>query len=86
MAKPSDPVDLAIAKPDLDRLAAKLNAIPPGKQGAWIVGIDWRAGLPVWARFGVATRVGDHLQLSAEAETRFKKAAPNATFLAAWTW
>lgn len=63
-----------------------MGVIPPGATGAAIVAIDWRAGVPVWARFGTATRVGDHLQLSLEAETKFKKAAPNASFHVAWVW
>lgn len=83
---PEQPPDLTITQGDLERLKAKLSAIPQGKQGALIVGIDWRGGVPVWGRFGVATRVGEHLQLSAEAETKFKKAPPNASVYAAWVW
>lgn len=82
----SDPADLNITKSDLDRIASKLAAIPPDKKGAVIVGVDWRGGVPVWGRFGVATRVGKHLQLSAEAETKFKQAPPNAGFYVAWVW
>lgn len=85
MADPQPP-DLTITQGEVDRLKAKLAAIPPGKTGALIIGLDWRGGVPVWGRVGVATRVGDHLQLSAEAETRFKKAAPNAGIYAALTW
>lgn len=85
MAAPSTP-EPSILKQDLDRLSTRLAAIPPGKTGALIVGLDWRAGVPVWARFGVASRVGEHLQLSVEAETRFKQAPPNAGVYAAFTW
>lgn len=80
------PPDLNITQGDLDRLKTKLAAIPPDKTGAVVVGIDWRGGVPVWLRFGVATRIGEHLQLSTEAETKFKKAAPNASIHAAWIW
>ncbi len=86
MPDPQAPPDLNITTGDLDRLASKLQAIPKDKTGALIVGIDWRGGVPVWGRFGVATRVGEHLQLSAEAETKFKKAPPNAGVYAAWIW
>lgn len=83
---PETPPDLNITQGELDRLKTKLAAIPPDKQGAVILGLDWRGGVPVWGRFGVATRVGEHLQLSAEAETKFKKAAPNAGLYVAWIW
>lgn len=78
--------ELTITQGELDRLKAKLAAIPPEKTGVLVVGVDWRGGVPVWGRFGIATRIGDHLQLSAEAETRFKKAPPNAGIYAAFTW
>ena len=78
--------DLNITQPDFDRLKAKLAAIPPDKTGALIVGLDWRGGVPVWGRVGLAKRVGEHWQFSLEAETRFKKAAPNAGIYAAITW
>lgn len=82
----AQPPDLNITKGDLDRITSKLAAIPPGKTGALVVGVDWRAGVPVWGRFGVATRVGEHLQLSVEAETKFKQAPPNAGVYVAWVW
>ena len=80
------PPDLHITRDDLTRLQSKMAAIPRDKSGAFIAGIDWRGGVPVSARFGVATRIGEHLQLSAEAEERFKKGPPNADFYIAWTW
>lgn len=76
----------SIVAEDLTKLHQKLAAIPPDKKGALIWSVDWKGGVPVWGRFGVATRVGEHLQLSVEAETRFKKAPPNGSLLVAWTW
>lgn len=82
----AEPPDPSIVQADLERLKTKLAAIPPGKTGAIVVGLDWKAGVPVWGRFGVATKVGEHWQLSVEAETRFKKAPPNAGIYTAFIW
>lgn len=82
----SSPPDVSLTQAELDRLKAKLAAIPHGKTGALVVGVDWKAGVPVWGRIGVATRIGDHMQLSVEADTRFKQAPPNASAYIAFTW
>lgn len=79
-------MDAPTALPDLtdgniDRLKAKLNALPANKKGALIVGVDWVGGVPVWGRVGVATRMGDHFQLAAEADLK-----KSGTIYAAFTW
>jgi hypothetical protein len=70
----------------LDLVKARTATIPPGKNNAVIVGVDWKFGVPYSFRFGWATRRGEHFQLSAEAETRFSGASTNAGVYAAWTW
>lgn len=64
---------------------ASLAQVPPDRKGAVVVGVEWKAGVP-FMKFGTATRVGEHLKLSAEAETRFSKMSTTAKAYAIWSW
>lgn len=66
-------------------VATSLNHVPPDRTGAFVMGLEWKYGLP-FAKFGTALRVGDSFKLAADAETRFSKLSTNATFHALWTW
>ena len=68
----------------LAQVNTRLADIPLDKQGALVVAVEWRHGVPTM-RFGVAARVGSRLKLGADAEARFQ-ATPNAKVYAAWTW
>lgn len=69
---------------DLARVRARLSEIPANKKGALVVAVEWKAGIPTF-RTGLAARVGDHLELGADAEKRFRE-KPNAKIYAALTW
>jgi hypothetical protein len=80
----SQPKGSTILEQGLAHVAAPLAAVPPGRKGALVVGVNWRYGLPTF-QFATATRVGEHLVLAADAEKRFRE-KPNAKVYAAWTW
>lgn len=64
----------------------KTAGIPPGKTTALVMAADWKMGVPVRWRWGVAHRVGDHFELGADAATKFTKASTEATLHVAWSW
>lgn len=66
-------------------VATSLNHVPPDRKGVFVMGLEWKYGLP-FAQFGTAVRVGDSFKLSADAETRFSKLSTNANVYAVWSW
>lgn len=79
----STPTILATGLALVDRHTA---SIPPGKTAAVVVAAEWRYGVPVALRFGVAKKVGESWKFGVEAETRFKKNTEAATVYTAWAW
>lgn len=76
-------------KIDLSTIPAAVDAslaqVPPDRKGAFVAAVEWKSGVP-FAKFGTAVRVGDHLKLAAEAETRFSKMSTSAKAYVVWTW
>jgi hypothetical protein len=66
-------------------LQRKTAALPPDKKVVTVVAVDWVAGMPVYARWGTAVRVGDSFELGAEAKTKFTKASTSASLYVMWS-
>lgn len=87
----ADPISSPIAPPEpsivatgLDNVKRRLDAIPPGKKGVFVVSADWKYGIPVSIKGGFAHRAGDHFVLGSEG--KFQKQAHSATAYAAFVW
>jgi hypothetical protein len=78
------PPNAPFLKEGQDRLAKHLGAVPEGKTGALILGIEkngWNPSIHV----GVAARVGKHWSFAGE-QTIQKKAKPTTEFYTMFSW
>lgn len=85
----SDPIAPAEQPPyvavGLDSLKRHLDAIPPDKSFALVLGYERSATLLPRLQIGTAWRATDHWQVAADT-TLEKKAKPTTRFYTAFTW
>lgn len=82
---PTAPPERSILQSIPAAVEASLAHVPADRAGAFVIGLEWRYGLP-FAKFGTAMRVGENLKLAADAETRFSKLSTSAKTYVVWTW
>lgn len=83
-SSPIAPPEPSIVATGLDSVKRRLEAIPPGKKGVFVITADWKYGIPVSIKGGFAHRIGDSFSIGSEG--KYQRQASSATAYVAWAW